>query len=98
MLTTVLLLLAVTQALTLASLSFALVRVARVNPATVQSRVDLAVIGTVKELLVELQEMTASALEELAHQRVHIDAILRDSGATDAEDAAQSFARIGSAS
>lgn len=88
MLTTTLFILAATQPLALSGLVIALFRLSRMNRLSVQSHADLALIGTVEELLVELQEMTATALEELAHQRVQIDALLRDSEATDAGETA----------
>ncbi len=94
MLTVAVLILAVTQALTLSGLGCAVLRLARMNPATDQSHADMALIGTIDELLVE-HGLTASARDELAQQRRQLVALLRDSEATAADEATPSFAMTG---
>lgn len=89
MVLTLLTALAAVQAITLIGLGYALFRVVRVNGASIQSHADLALIGTVEELLVELEEMTTQAFEELGRQRLQLEALLKDTDDTEDEIAAR---------
>lgn len=88
MLTLLLGTLAITQLVTLIGLGYTSLRLRTLSSATVRSEGDSALIGAVEELLLELEDQTARALEELGLQRTQIDAILRETEQPETEAAA----------
>jgi len=78
MLTLLLITLATTQVVTIIGLGYTSLRLRSLSSTTVRSDADSALIGAVEELLLELEDQTARALDELGFQRTQIDAMLRE--------------------